>query len=80
MASEAQDEGDFSKDDPEIVQLMFDFLYLQSYDHEAAKQRRSEQSDPQQCRSYTGVIESNNSASVRSNMFEVRYGFGSTDV
>jgi hypothetical protein len=33
VTSEAQDEEDLSRDDPEIVQLMFDFLYLQSYDH-----------------------------------------------
>lgn len=41
MASEPQDQHDPSKDDPEVVQLMFDFLYLQSYDQGPSDEERS---------------------------------------
>jgi hypothetical protein len=41
VTSEAQDQHDPSKDDPEVVQLMFDFLYLQSYDQGPSAEERS---------------------------------------
>lgn len=41
MTSEAQDEEDPSKDDPEVVQLMFDFLYLQSYGQGPSAEEKS---------------------------------------
>lgn len=41
MTSETQDEQDLSKDDPGTVQLMFDFLYLQSYDHKPSAENQS---------------------------------------
>jgi len=41
VTSEAQDEEDPSKDDPEVVQLMFDFLYLQSYGQGPSAEEKS---------------------------------------